>query len=86
MDGAKVTSADHTASNGVIHVIDRVMYPLPEKDIPTVLTEMSQFGTLLYAVSQGQLVGPLQGEWYQAGTFRAQFHKVPWVFCNLILN
>lgn len=72
MDGAQVVMADQNATNGVIHVIDRVMFPLPSEDIPKVVASNPQLSTLLYAVAQGQLAGPLAG-WYTSSFGRFLF-------------
>jgi transforming growth factor-beta-induced protein len=50
---AKVTTADITASNGVIHVIDRVILPVTIADLAT---NDSDFSSLLAAVVKGNLV------------------------------
>ena len=57
-----MTLPDQNATNGVIHVIDKVMYPLPTARIPTIVAGMPELSTLLYAVSAGQLVGALSGK------------------------
>ncbi|MBN2130745.1 MAG: fasciclin domain-containing protein, partial [Sedimentisphaerales bacterium] len=44
VDGATVVKADILATNGVIHVIDRVLLP---KDIVGTATQAGQFNTLL---------------------------------------
>jgi transforming growth factor-beta-induced protein len=61
VDGAKVVMADQNATNGVIHVIDKVMFPLPSADIPTTVAADKELSTLLTAVKEGQLAGPLAG-------------------------
>lgn len=61
-DGAEVAIADQNATNGVIHVIDKVLYPLPTGRIPTVVAEMPSLSNLLYAVTQGNLVEALNGK------------------------
>ena len=61
VDGAKVVAVDQNATNGVIHVIDKVMFPLPSEDIPKTVAANSELSTLLYAVEQAQLAGPLAG-------------------------
>ena len=54
-------SADNNATNGVIHVINRVMYPVPSDPVPNVVAMNAQFGTLVYALQQGQLLPVLAG-------------------------
>jgi transforming growth factor-beta-induced protein len=59
IDGAKVTIADIYASNGIIHVIDKVILP----NIPDVVTTDPQLKNLTAAlgVAEGDLVGALSG-------------------------
>jgi len=80
--GSKVTKVDQNATNGVIHVIDRVMYPVPVYDIVATLQVegmKKQFSTLVTAVQAAGLVETLQG----AGPFtlfaplNEAFAKVP---------
>ncbi|XP_053377483.1 periostin-like [Mercenaria mercenaria] len=79
VDGAEVVMVDQNATNGVIHVIDKVMFPLPSEDIPKTVAATPNLSTLLYAVAQGQLAGPLAG----SGPFtlfapnNAAFDKLP---------
>ncbi|MFG0336228.1 MAG: fasciclin domain-containing protein [Maioricimonas sp. JB049] len=61
VDGAQVVKTDIACSNGVIHVIDRVILPATE-DIPTTASNASQFNTLLTAVNAAGLAGVLSGE------------------------
>ena len=59
---ANVTIADVQASNGVIHVIDKVlMPPVDLVDIPTVATGTGVHTALVAALSQAGLVETLQG-------------------------
>ena len=60
VDGAKVTTADVAASNGVIHVIDTVMMPVT-KNIAQVAGEAGSFSTLLAAAKAADLVPALTG-------------------------
>ncbi|KAK3691025.1 hypothetical protein RRG08_049332 [Elysia crispata] len=49
--GSRVIKADLPASNGVVHVIDRLIYPVPALNLPLVLTfdkDLSSLGYLLY--------------------------------------
>ncbi|XP_064633604.1 transforming growth factor-beta-induced protein ig-h3-like [Lineus longissimus] len=80
--GSPVVKADQNATNGVIHVIDRVMYPIPVYDIVATLQvdQMKKaFSTLVTAVEAAGLVETLQG----AGPFtlfaplNEAFAKVP---------
>ena len=59
---ATVTTADVQASNGVIHVIDKVLMPPADLvDIPTVATSTGVHTALVAALSQAGLVETLQG-------------------------
>jgi len=57
VDGASVVQSDILASNGVIHVIDRVLLP---KNIVQTAKQAGQFNTLLSAVKAAGLVDALQ--------------------------
>ncbi len=59
INGATVTTADIEASNGVIHVIDRVLVP---KTLVQVATEAGQFETLLAAVKAAGLEETVSNE------------------------
>ncbi|MET0390000.1 MAG: fasciclin domain-containing protein [Polyangiales bacterium] len=58
--GATVTTADIAASNGVIHVIDKVI--LPPGDIIEVATGAGTFTKLAEALTSADLVDALKGE------------------------
>ena len=60
IDGARVVSADIPASNGVIHVIDKVI--LPRKDIVDTAVAAGSFKTLVTAVKAAELVETLKGK------------------------
>lgn len=57
---SNVTSADVVASNGVIHVIDRIMLP-PKDDIVATAIAAGMFTTLAGALTEADLVTALQG-------------------------
>ena len=60
VNGAKVTSADVAASNGVVHVIDRVLFPTALDVVAT--AQASSIHTLLVAaIVKAGLVTTLQG-------------------------
>lgn len=56
---SKVVAADVMTSNGVIHVIDRVILP---PDVVDMAIQNSSFSTLVAAVSKAGLVEALKGE------------------------
>ena len=58
--GATVTQADVIASNGIIHVIDKVL--MPPSDIPTTAGTTGVHNTLVNAVVQANLLTTLSGE------------------------
>jgi uncharacterized surface protein with fasciclin (FAS1) repeats len=63
VNDATVTSADVMASNGVIHVIDKVLMPPADLgDIPTVAQGTGIHTSLVAAVTQAELVATLQGD------------------------
>ncbi|XP_072021271.1 protein sll1483-like [Amphiura filiformis] len=60
--GSPVAKPDQMASNGVIHVINRVMWPIPMGDVVDVVSTMSNFSTLLTAVQAAGLGETLKGD------------------------
>jgi transforming growth factor-beta-induced protein len=79
--GAKVTTPDVVASNGVIHVVDSVLIPpaAPTKNILQTAKAAGQFKTLTSLISKAGLVGPLkaQGPFTVFAPTDAAFAKVP---------
>lgn len=61
VDGAKVTTADVMATNGVIHVIDKVIMP-SDKNIVQTAVAAGQFKTLATLLEKAGLVDALSGE------------------------
>ncbi len=61
INDARVTTADIEASNGVIHVIDRLILP-PSSDIVETAVNAGSFTKLAEALSAAELVETLQGE------------------------
>ena len=60
---ATVTTADVMASNGIIHVIDKVLMPPADLvDIPTVAQGTGIHDSLVAAVIQAELLSTLQGD------------------------
>jgi transforming growth factor-beta-induced protein len=60
VNDARVVAADVEASNGVIHVIDRII--IPPGDIVEVATSADQFTILAQALADAELIETLQGE------------------------
>ena len=62
VNDANVVTADVAASNGIIHVIDKVLMPPADLvDIPTVATGTGIHTALVAALTQANLVSTLQG-------------------------
>jgi len=62
VDGASVITTDILATNGVVHVIDRVILPESIQDIIQVARGAGIFNTLLAAVEAAGLTDVLKGE------------------------
>ena len=66
INDANVTTADVAASNGIIHVIDKVLMPPADEpvleDIATVATNTGVHDSLVAALAHAGLVATLQGE------------------------
>jgi transforming growth factor-beta-induced protein len=62
VDDATVTATDIQASNGIIHVIDKVILPEPIQDIVQLARSTGIFNTLLAAVEAAGLTSVLKGE------------------------
>jgi uncharacterized surface protein with fasciclin (FAS1) repeats len=60
INGAKVTTPDVAASNGVIHIIDRLILP-PASNLVTYLQGDANYSLLVQAVVTADLVTTLQG-------------------------
>lgn len=61
IDGATVIAPDIMASNGVIHVIDKVILP-NRNDIVTTAVNAGSFETLVTALGAADLVSTMQGQ------------------------
>ena len=84
VDGAKVTTADVTASNGVIHAIDSVLIPkaapaAATKNVVQTAIAAGQFKTLASLLTKAGLAGTLQakGPFTVFAPTDAAFAKVP---------
>ncbi|XP_052106647.1 protein sll1483-like [Mytilus californianus] len=87
--GSPVVLPDQNATNGVIHVIDRVMFPLPLVSVTGMVGMDPKLSTLLTAVKAADLVQTLSGD----GPFtlfaptNEAFQKLPaGVLANLLKN
>jgi uncharacterized surface protein with fasciclin (FAS1) repeats len=61
VNGIKVKTADVAASNGVIHVISKVLFPVPSQTIAGIATATPNLSILLAAVSRAGLTGAVSG-------------------------
>jgi uncharacterized surface protein with fasciclin (FAS1) repeats len=94
VNGAKVSSADVLADNGVIHVIDNVILPPTEMGEPTLniaevaVADPDNFSTLVTALSVADLVTTLSDESKTFTVFaptNAAFDKIPADTLNALL-
>lgn len=61
--GRKVILPDNDASNGVVHMLNQVIYPVPTKNIVAEASTTPELSTLVYAVIRGNLQNTLTGIW-----------------------
>merc|ERR1711972_110915 len=59
VNGKKVKNADINASNGIIHIMKDVIYPIPSGNIAEVVSGDERFSTLLAAVGAAGLADTL---------------------------
>lgn len=59
--GSKITTVDLQATNGVIHLIDRVMFPIPEESSLQYLASKPNFTQLTYNAIRANIATELQG-------------------------
>merc|ERR1711872_2005 len=59
VNGKRVKKADMMADNGMIHLMNSVIYPLPTANIAEAVTADARFSTLLTAVVEADLVETL---------------------------
>ncbi|CAH1274176.1 TGFBI [Branchiostoma lanceolatum] len=87
-NGCPITKIDAKASNGVIHVMSEVMFPLPGPSITETLSHMQNFSFLLTALQKADLAGALSGDdtyTYFAPTNEA-FDKLPPAYLEMLLT
>ncbi|XP_052215743.1 transforming growth factor-beta-induced protein ig-h3-like [Dreissena polymorpha] len=86
-EGSPVVLANQNASNGVIHVVNRVLFPLPVLDIPSFLSsEKERFSTLLTAIEKANLVTILsEGAYTVFAPTDEAFAKIPPDVLNKLL-
>jgi len=76
VNGKKVSKADVAASNGVIHLVDDVLYPIPTESVAEKLGSDPRFSTLLTAIQAAGISLPSSPVTLFAPTNDA-FAKVP---------
>jgi len=62
VNGSPISSYDNLATNGVVHLIDRVIYPYPTQDLVSFLASQERFSTLVAAVTKAGLADTLQAD------------------------
>lgn len=60
VEGARVIGANYRASNGIVHIVDKVMMP-PEGTIADILAAKPELSTLKAAVDAAGLTSALAG-------------------------
>ena len=61
-EGSQVIKTDLTADNGLVHVIDKVIYPLPATNLPLTLTFDKDLGSVAYLILQCSLTMALSSK------------------------
>lgn len=61
VDGAKIDKVNQNATNGVIHVIEKVLYPVPTLNLVQLIGTTKDFSTLLYCIIRANIEGQLAG-------------------------
>ena len=77
VNGAPIINVDIGASNGIIHVIDQVLFPIPDGCVYETLAKVDAFSTLLQFVQQAGLQDILTSEYSIQGRIR-DFHLGVW--------
>ncbi|KAJ8302287.1 hypothetical protein KUTeg_021274 [Tegillarca granosa] len=67
--GSKITQVDLQASNGVIHLIDRLMYPIPDESALQYLASKPNFTQLAYNAIRANIATELQCWFGRTGTY-----------------
>merc|ERR1711893_404416 len=58
--GSPISDTDNLASNGIVHLIERVIFPYPKQNLVEVLSGEERFSTLVRAVVRTGLTDALQ--------------------------
>ncbi|XP_069142417.1 transforming growth factor-beta-induced protein ig-h3-like [Argopecten irradians] len=76
--GGLIIRSDENATNGVINLIDRVMYPLPTGSLYEYVANTASYQTLLLLAAKAQLLDTLKGGLYTLFAPNEQaFSKLP---------
>jgi len=62
VSGSPISGYDNLAENGVVHLIDRVIYPYPTQDLVSYLSSQERFSTLVAAVVKAGIADALQAD------------------------
>jgi len=62
VDGSPVVKPDQMASNGIVHLVDRVLFPIPEGTVTQLVSRQKELSTLLTAVQKANLTSALSGD------------------------
>ncbi|OWF35508.1 transforming growth factor-beta-induced protein ig-h3-like [Mizuhopecten yessoensis] len=87
VNGASVILADQFATNGVVHMINEVLYPLPTQSLLDYAAATPSFSQLVYIVSMADLI-----DFFKGGPFTlfaptdAAFDKLPPGLINELLQ
>lgn len=76
--GRKVILPDNDASNGVVHMLNQVIYPVPMENIVAEASTTPELSTLVYAIIRGNLQKTLlEGQFTVFAPNNAAFQKLP---------
>ena len=66
---------DLAADNGLVHIIDKVIYPLPATNLPLTLTFDKDLGSVAYLIYQSNLTQALSSEclWGDRNCYNIEF-------------
>ncbi|XP_061167963.1 transforming growth factor-beta-induced protein ig-h3-like [Saccostrea echinata] len=76
--GSQVILPDTNASNGVVHMLNKVIYPVPTENVVALASKTPELSTLVYAVIRGKLQKTLtEGPFTVFAPNNAAFQKLP---------
>ena len=62
MNGARITDADTITGTGILHVVDKVIYPLPVGNVVQTLVDVEAFSVIVDLLKQVKLSEALEGK------------------------